>query len=350
MVLVNFPQNFIGSINANTNFPPQSQLGGIPFDWFNANFKRRVPITINASQIPSTQTDFPFLFNSLFSDIEGGNAKADGGDIRFALQDKTELKSEIQFIDVSTNNGELIAWTKVPSIQVGTSFFMYYDNPAATLPTDPENVWDSGYKGVWHSSQDPTGGVDAMRDSTVNANHGTTAGSPTSVDGKIGKCLSYADLSGDVVRILENGKLDLTTQLTLSGWYETPSTTGDMFGHWLQAPVAGYRMSLFGGSYFFGVDRITTVPELLQITSPRPDSNFHSVVGTWDSSGDMRLYVDGVLETGPTAHVGTMDNTNAIGRIGNELGTGSILILCDELRISVYSLGKFTHRTNLPIS
>lgn len=311
MILANFPQNFIGSINSNTNFPPQSQsqISDIPADWFNGAFKRRVPITINANQITGTQTDFPFLFNSLFTDLEG-NAKADGGDIRFALQDKTELKSEIQFIDVSTNNGELIAWTKVPSINDTTSFFMYYNNPNATLPTDPENVWDSSYRGVYHMTQ-TTFGVGTTLDSTANNNDGNTVGSPISVTGQIGK--AYRTLSGGIITVPSSTSIDAigSTSFTLSMWTKNISSLFEFYG------ILEKKLTFNGSNrgwqwwndFRAAVTGITTrlndttdpIDELMDFGDQATNAlinnaNFKYLVFTYDASSQTGLqYIDAVV-------------------------------------------------------
>jgi len=55
-------------------------------DWFDTNFKKRIPIRINSGQVPTTQTDFPMLFNSTVADFIG-NTQTLGQDFRFVLPD-----------------------------------------------------------------------------------------------------------------------------------------------------------------------------------------------------------------------------------------------------------------------
>ena len=179
-------------------------------NWFDTSYLRRVPITINASQITGEHTNFPFLFNSTLTDLIL-HVKSNGGDIRFVLEDKTELKSEIQFINNGT--GALIAWCKLPTASVGTTFFMYYDNPSAVLPTDPENVWLNNpatetQTYVYHMTQNNT----TLLDSTKNSK--MTVGTVPNGVGKIGVGGSF---SGSVDTETPNSGPDQASP-TLLGW------------------------------------------------------------------------------------------------------------------------------------
>ena len=163
----------------------------IPLNWFDTAYKSRVPITIQAGQIVGTHTDFPFLFNSTVPDLIG-KVQANGGDIRFALEDKTELKSEIRFIDSLT--GEITAFAKIPSIQVGTTFFMYYNNVSAVLPTDTENVWLNNpvtelNSFVYHMSQSPATLLDSTKNSEI------VVGTVAAAVGKIGNASQFPGTS-----------------------------------------------------------------------------------------------------------------------------------------------------------
>ena len=60
-----------------------------------------------------------------------------------------------------------------------------------------QSVWDEYFSGVWHMSQDPSGGVNSIKDSTVMVNDGTPAGAMVPgdwVDGKIGKAINFDGL------------------------------------------------------------------------------------------------------------------------------------------------------------
>jgi hypothetical protein len=58
---------------------------------------------------------------------------------------------------------------------------------------DAANVWDEKYLGVWHLSEASWNGTSGeVKDSTSNANDGTTAGDTNTVaGGKIGRAGSF---------------------------------------------------------------------------------------------------------------------------------------------------------------
>ena len=154
----------------------------IPNDWFDNSWNKRIALTIQSNQVPSTQTNFPMLVNSTFDGLIGKSIN----EIRFALTDKTELNYEIQEFDSII--GKLIAWVKIPSIDDGTNVLLYYGNNSAVDNPNPNAVW-SGYSNIYHMNQIPNG-QNSIQDSTVNTNHATPTGT-LSVDGKIGKTLSF---------------------------------------------------------------------------------------------------------------------------------------------------------------
>lgn len=155
-----------------------------PANWFDLTFKRRVLITINAGQITGTIINFPFLFNSILSDLIPANIQTNGEDVRFASEDGlTEFKVEIEKLDTGATS--LQAWAKINSISDGTKFYMYYGKPSATLPplADRQAVW-SDYRAIYHMNQ-TSFGANSTLDSTVNVHNGTPQNSPVSSVGQI---------------------------------------------------------------------------------------------------------------------------------------------------------------------
>ena len=145
-------------------------LATVSADWYNSNWSYRKAVTIDASKIPSTQTNFPVLVK-LNSDSDLANdAQADGDDILFTSSDgSTKLSHEIE--DFNSSTGELVAWVKVPSLSgsASTTLYMYYGNASASSQQDANNVWDVNYVMVQHLSE--TSGT--HNDSTSNDNDGT---------------------------------------------------------------------------------------------------------------------------------------------------------------------------------
>jgi len=172
----------------------------VPANWFDESFRRRIPIKINSGVVPSAQTNFPFLFNSILTALS--NAQVAGQDIRFVSKDGTVIFNvEVQEIETTQGiDNFLTAWAKIPSIFDELEFFMYYDNPTALppLPADQQAVWDD-YFYVLHMNQIPVYGSPSILDSTIGGNNSTPTGTGNAVtqtNGKIGKALNFDGTDG----------------------------------------------------------------------------------------------------------------------------------------------------------
>jgi hypothetical protein len=97
--------------------------------------------------------------------------------------------------------------------QVDNNDYVGYAGDAAS-----QNVWDSNFAAVYHMNQDPSGGVGAILDSTINSNDGTPAGSMTSgdlVDADYGKAIDF-DGSNDYIGLGSNALLNSLSPFTVS--------------------------------------------------------------------------------------------------------------------------------------
>jgi flagellin-like protein len=155
---------------------PQQQTPNPP--WFNCLWTYRRNVTIDASQVVSTQTNFPVLVYNSSNDLKY-HARNDGYDFVFtdASTQQNQLSYEREKYDATT--GTLTAWVKVPQVNSSapnTKMYLYYGYPQAFDMSHPTAVWDSNYTGVWHLDETGTGAPGEYRDSTGNANHGTLTG------------------------------------------------------------------------------------------------------------------------------------------------------------------------------
>ncbi len=302
MVRHHFPQVGNHTIDTNTNFPPQSVSSS---NWFDRNFKRRVLITINANQVPSTQTDFPFLFNSTLTDLTIDHVQSGGEDIRFASEDgQTEFDVEIEKMDIGTTT--LQAWTKVPSITNGTQFYMYYNNPNASFPplANIQAVWTSDYKAVYHLNQTDVVSADSTKDSTVNQNDGSPLNSPTQLQGQIDGSLNFNG-TNEFVLVPDSSELDPGTgSWSVSAWVNPDNLIRmDMVGKqnlvdfkgWtfrLSQTTGSGRISLLlrdGGTLFVESDGLTVIST----------GSYCHVVATYDGSKNpigLNLFIDGIKQ------------------------------------------------------
>ena len=198
--------------------------------WYNSNWQYRKQITIQSSQVPANQTNFPVLINLASDGDLAASAQTDGGDILFTSSNgTTKLDHEIE--KYVSGTGELVAWVEVPSLSgsVDTVLYMYYGNAAVADQWNINGTWDEGgannYKGVWHLNEDvvdeQTTGTHS--DSTSNNNDGTQNGNDD-IAGKIGTAQDFD--GNDTVSVPEDNSLDTPTQLTASYWHRPPASTG----------------------------------------------------------------------------------------------------------------------------
>lgn len=189
--------------------------------WYYSDWPYRKKITISSTKVTADLSDFPVLINITDPDLRD-HAQDDGDDILFTHADGiTKLSHEIERFDGTT--GELVAWVNVTSISstVDTMIYMYYGHGTAGNQEDPTGVWDSGYAGVYHLGEVPDGTVDDVRDSTQNANHGTSSGmiSANQVAGQIGGGLSFE--IADSVTVSDNASLEFEQAGSVAVWFNS---------------------------------------------------------------------------------------------------------------------------------
>ncbi|MHA2185339.1 MAG: DUF2341 domain-containing protein, partial [Promethearchaeota archaeon] len=138
-------------------------------------------ITIDHNKVSGTSNlfDFPLLISIFDSELHE-NTQTDGDDIAFSDEHQW-LAHEIELYNQTYNSthAQLVAWVCIPvlSHSEDTVIRMYYGNSKMENRENPNSVWDTNYKGVWHLNE-INGGANAVKDSTLYANHGTDNGSP----------------------------------------------------------------------------------------------------------------------------------------------------------------------------
>ena len=270
-------------------------------DWIGGAFQQRIPLTINASQVPSAQLDFPLLINDTYPDLIG-EVEAE---LRFAGTDNIKLPYEIQKFDNIT--GELIAWVKKPKVTDGDVTYIYFDNPGAVDAQDPGAVWDVNYSGVYHMN-----GVGT--DSTANAQDLTINGT-TTVSAKIGDGLNFAGLVTDfLIRNPFTGFPSIA--LSAEFWAETIAVGEGMVTY----AVTGATNAFF--TFNQNSMRISIGTSPIESGADFNDGVFHHIVVTWRSSdGQIIVYVDGVSVFSGTHETGTTIADGGAVVLGQEQDT-----------------------------
>lgn len=278
------PQLLHSQPNASCDLPQNTSTSGIPkgameydIDWISQAWKKRIPLTINAGQIPSKLTDYPLKIDSTFPELVGVAEE----EIRTSGIENFILPYQIQKFDIST--GELIYWTKKPSIENSDTTFVYRDNSDAIDEQDSAAVW-SDYMAVWLLNNN-------TNDSTAN-NHTIT---PTGVSLPNG---GYSF----------NG-VDQNLEVNVSGmtWFDTYSmridfeittfgATGVLFVRDLSISVFRCEMvhMLADGRIQWVADH-DQLPSDFELTSPSALTvGKHTIVLEVTGSTERRWYLDGV--------------------------------------------------------
>jgi len=254
--------------------------------------------------------NFPLLITMYDSDLRF-DVQADGDDIAFSLG-TTWLDHELEIFNQNYNgtHAELTVWVRVPqlSTSLDTHIRMYYGNSTMNSRQNPNGVWDTSYKGVWHLSE--SSGI--TRDSTLYDENGIVSG--TIMRPSIGQIANAYDYGtdgtfnvGDPV----DGHLDFDTEsFMVSLWINIDMSTGDY-----QIPIYKGATSTWNPGYCFGTPttgnslsfRITDGID--NIGSPDASIVFDSwtyIIGIVDRANNLiRIYKDG-YEVGSGTDISTI--------------------------------------------
>ena len=146
----------------------------------------RREIIINYSMVDVAVSNFPVMVS-----ITQLGLNINGNDIRITDAGDNQVAREIEYYNATS--GELVFFFNGTSISntANTSFRIYYGNSTATEPIPDsvygsQGVWDSNFKAVYLMNNGTI-----MTDSTGNALHGTSYGSPISVGAEYGKGIEF---------------------------------------------------------------------------------------------------------------------------------------------------------------
>ena len=275
-----------------------TQVGGSAL----SGFPVLVSTTLGSSRIQNSN-----CYDIVFTSDPGGTAK-------IPWEQETCVQS----------TGALVDWVRVPSISsiVDTVIYVSYDNASISTAQNtgglaPANVWDSGYKGVWHFGNGTTLNTN---DSSSNANNGTVLGTWTPGVGEVDGAAQYVGGNGISATLGSNVTVPLTVELWSNG-----GTNADF----LQAVTYSGNFLLYGN----GSRASFFVPGgELNGSSGELDGNWHHIVATVDGTGNGVLYFDG-SSAGTGSGLFPQTSTSITFGVGGftSLVSGKAL---DEVRIS----------------
>lgn len=194
---------------------------GPPSDWYDTDWDYRKKVTINASQVASTESDFSVLIARNSDSDVANSARADGYDIMFTDSTGTStLDFEREYYNSST--GEMYFWVEMDiSSAADTDIYMYYGNASqSTDLSSPNDVWDNNYQAVYHLSEEGNSDSGGYGDSTINGRDatGVSMTGTSDVTGKMYKAQNF-DGSDDYLTF----PYDFTAsqdEVTISMWVD----------------------------------------------------------------------------------------------------------------------------------
>ncbi len=276
--------------------------------------------TVNASDVPATQTDFPAYVDLSRTGI---TTLAEAQSVRVYADSSKSTQWAREIVSATE------MWVKVPSLTSTVAIYVDWDGVsadyAATDTYGRDNVWTSDYKGVWHFES-------ASGDSTVNANTGTDT-SITYTTGKIG---NGASLNGTSSRITTTDSITLTStaSLTISAWVyvDTLSSVYRRAAGFLPSNAA--VMGLTNGNKFRWF--VLTTGGAVDIGSSLSPSTatWYYLTGTYNGTNTI-LYINGSVDTS-TARTTNFVTASSAMQIGADATTpgefwpGDL----DEMRVS----------------
>ena len=178
--------------------------------------------------------------------------------------------------------------------------------------------------GLWHFDE---GSGAIAYDSSGNSNNGTLIKGPMWEVGKFGYALSFNGVD-DYVEVGSDSSI-MPATLIIEAWIQ-PGKTGarqSIVSKWDGGGDASYSLELTAGDKFlFYLHNGSTTQSITGITTVNTGIWYH-VVGIYDGS-QACLYVDGILEAGPTTLVAPMTTSNVPLRIGASARSDPYSICC----------------------
>jgi hypothetical protein len=320
-------------------FAPIAEADG----WL-SGYYNRIKIPIDAAKIDAALSDFPVPIKLTSANFDFAKANSDGFDFRFTAADGTTLlKYERERHDSTNKLAEY--WVKVPSVSdsADTYIYLYYRTEDTADGADPENVWDSNHKAVYHMKDVTTS---TILDSTSNNNDGTKKGAnePQEVAGKIYKGQDF-DGTNDYINA-PTLNLDPTKAYTLEGWFKTSNSNdmtivgeGDDTTNTTEFGLSlGIGLNTYNRKLALGTESWATNWQIIESLGTVNDDTWHYATGIYNN-GSMILYLDGAqASTGTDNYRNNKITGNQYIGIGNftrNNGTNRLFDgLIDEVRIS----------------
>jgi hypothetical protein len=223
-------------------------------------------------------------------------------------------------------------WVQVPVLSHtnDTIIYMFYGNSSVSMDqTNRAGTWDGNYRAVWHL---PNGTTLSGADSTSNTLNGTNAGL-TAIAGWVGGAASGDGGAGHQINTANNpyaSNVFSANGLTLSAWVNAGSNPATSQ---IISLEGAYVIDVTGGKAGFEINGSGSD---LVSAAPVPTGNWTYIVGTSDGSGNLKVYVNGVLSNSASQSFYNLDSLTRPYSIGGHPVSSAYNFngIIDETRIS----------------
>jgi hypothetical protein len=304
--------------------------------WSHTNrtvYQKHKVVTVDNTNVDADLTDFP-LYVPTSGDVDiQATIDSNGYGICF-----TDLNHQhLEFERVAKDH----YFVKIPTIASGspTEFLIWYKDGSEISGEQifKYEVWDSGYRSVYHFAQDPSG---TILDSTRYENHGTADGGMDSSDLISGPAGYALDFDGDNDRIVFGNATSRLPYLTLEFIYNLRSITStDTFIIQGSTSQGGWKVDCDSTSnrrLQYWRDE-TPVDKIARVTNGFDTGTWTYIALTDDFSSllasDVSIYKNAVLQTFAGQDAGSQ-KVETIGNLQVGASSNSLDGYLTELRIS----------------
>ena len=280
-----------------------------PFTIYNAalnNYFYSRSITVNGSQVSSTQSNFPVLISGTYSYLAASSSggyvqNVNGNDIIFTSDASGTAKLNWDIESYTPSTGNIVAWVNVPILNSSTVIYMFYDNAFVNIfQGNVSGAWNNNYIGVYHLNE-ATG--TAAYDSTQYAHVGTWSGSL--VNGSYyasGFIAPYAANFNGINDYISLGSSSVAQQggtaLTVSAWVESTSTGNTLpLTLWGDASdnQQAFQIYTTQSTIAFVVNANNGSDIVFSASAATHNGNWHLITGVFSNLQTEATYIDGVL-------------------------------------------------------
>ncbi len=276
----------------------------------------RKAITISKTNVGSTLTNFPAKVEIAGDTDIGAHAKSDLTDLRFTSSGgATILPAERETGAIAAGSASGIFWVQVPSISstADTIIYVYYGNAFAAAQANPNGVWDTNYKAIYHLS-DPTNPTDS-----TGVNNGTNYGSTATAGNNDGGAAFVAS-SSQYISIPNNASLQ-NTSFSIDMWMQTSDANSLQVFAGKADGSNGYAIAYHGNNApgNFGMYAMVQTggveKDAFSTLGALSINTWYHIVGTYDGT-TIKLYRNGVLDSSTSVSnaLGTSASILTIGR------------------------------------